>query len=56
MDNRIKDGLVDALNGVMDYKGVIARDLETGVEIDFNKGEAKVETMVRSEEYSEVDS
>lgn len=44
MDNRIKDGLVDALNGVMDYKGVIARDLETGVEIDFNK-------MVRSEEY-----
>lgn len=51
MDNRIKDCLVDALNGVMDYKGVIARDLETGVEIDFNKGEAKVETMVRSEEY-----
>ena len=51
MDNRIKDGLVDALNGVMNYKGTIARDLETGAEIDFNKGEAKVETMVRSEEY-----
>lgn len=51
MDNRIKDGLIDALNGVMDYRGVIARDIETGAEIDFSKGEDKVETMIHSDEY-----
>lgn len=51
MDNNIKDKLVDALNGVLDFKGVIARDLETGAEIDFNKGEDKIETMIRGNEY-----
>lgn len=51
MDNNIKDKLVDALNGVLDFKGVIVRDLETGAEIDFNKGEDKIETMIRGDEY-----
>lgn len=51
MDNNIKDKLVDALNGVLDFKGVIVRDLETGAEIDFDKDEDKIETMIRSDEY-----
>ena len=51
MDNDIKDKLVDALNGVLDFKGVIVRDLETGAEIDFDKDEDKIETMIRSDEY-----
>lgn len=51
MDNNVKDKLVDALNGVLDFKGVIVRDLETGAEIDFNKDEDKIETMIRSDEY-----
>ena len=51
MNDNVKNGLVDALNGVLDFKGVIARDLETGAEIDFNKGEDKIETMIRGDEY-----
>lgn len=51
MDNNVKDKLVDALNGVLDFKGVIVRDLETGTEIDFDKDEDKIETMIRSDEY-----
>ena len=53
MDNwtKIKNGLADAIDGVMKNKGVIAIDKETGYELPLDLGEDKVEIQIHSKEY-----
>lgn len=49
MDEQIKKGLVDAINGVFNFDGCIIEDKRTGVKIDCD--EAELEVAVKANQY-----